>query len=561
MEPRLGIYIHIPFCASKCGYCDFYSCAGAADRMADYQHALLEHIEESAGRIAPAYIDTVYFGGGTPSFYGAARLIELLDAVKATGRLLKRAEVTVEVNPDSVRLHDLRALRKAGFNRLSIGMQSANNDILKMIGRRHSYRQVEMAVENARTAGFDNISLDLIYGLPSQTRSDWADTLAKALALRPEHISGYGLKLEEGTPMYELKDSPLIPSDDEQADMYLCMVDELRRYGYEQYEISNFSIPGYESRHNLKYWQLDDYMGFGPGAHSCIGRTRYSYVRDLDRYIAGVLHGEDMIDEYETIGDFERAAEYLMLGMRTVHGVSRAEYARLYRSDFSGIAQQLETFVRSGWAVADGERWHFTPAGFLISNVLIGKLLEAQTERKAEHNPWMKPQIERQPRTKLPPSEAEAFRNTYLNNPILTGKDRDSSKLNSTATLPSAARPLAARRRISQRRSARHTAAAPTVPHRARRLPAAPPHRNRRRPSARPCPGRSSRRAAARPTPGRSRRPKRKNRAAAAAGSPCASCSSCWPSSWRRVPSAWCSWRKRAPFSRTSLSAARTSAA
>ena len=257
MEPRLGIYIHIPFCASKCGYCDFYSCAGAADRMADYQHALLEHIEESAGRIAPAYIDTVYFGGGTPSFYGAARLIELLDAVKATGRLLKRAEVTVEVNPDSVRLHDLRALHKAGFNRLSIGMQSANNDILKMIGRRHSFHQVEMTVKNARTAGFDNVSLDLIYGLPSQTRSDWADTLAKAIALRPEHISGYGLKLEEGTPMYELKDSPLIPSDDEQADMYLCMVDELRRYGYEQYEISNFSIPGYESRHNLKYWQLD----------------------------------------------------------------------------------------------------------------------------------------------------------------------------------------------------------------------------------------------------------------------------------------------------------------
>ena len=332
--------------------------------------------------------------------------------------------MTVEVNPDSVRLHDLRALRKAGFNRLSIGMQSANNDILKMIGRRHSYRQVEMAVENARTAGFDNISLDLIYGLPSQTRSDWADTLAKALALRPEHISGYGLKLEEGTPMYALKDSPLIPSDDEQADMYLCMVEELRHYGYEQYEISNFSIPGYESRHNLKYWQLDDYMGFGPGAHSCIGRTRYSYVRDLDRYLAGVLHGEDMIDEYETIGDFERAAEYLMLGMRTVHGVSRAEYERLYRSDFSGIAQQLEEFVRRGWAVADGERWHFTPSGFLLSNVLIGKLLEAQTDRKAEHNPWMKPQIEKQPRTKLPPGEAEAFRDTYLNNPILTRTDR-----------------------------------------------------------------------------------------------------------------------------------------
>lgn len=428
MDKTLGIYIHIPFCASKCGYCDFYSLAGCDRLMPKYQDALVEHIRESYGAMKSYYIDTVYFGGGTPSYYGADRLIELWDELRGSGRVLKSSEVTVEANPDSANFKELEKLRKAGFNRVSLGVQSANNDILKLIGRRHNWKQVEMAVEAVRDAGFDNLSIDLIYGLPSQTRSDWADTLAKAIALRPEHISGYGLKLEEGTPMYALKDSPLIPSDDEQADMYLCMVEELRRYGYEQYEISNFSIPGYESRHNLKYWQLDDYMGFGPGAHSCIGRTRYSYVRDLDRYLAGVLHGEDMIDEYETIGDFERAAEYLMLGMRTVHGVSRAEYERLYRSDFSGIAQQLEEFIRRGWAVADGERWHFTPSGFLISNVLIGKLLEAQTDRKAEHNPWMKPQIERQPRTKLPPGEAEAFRDTYLNNPILTGKDRDSSK-------------------------------------------------------------------------------------------------------------------------------------
>ena len=198
----------------------------------------------------------------------------------------------------------------------------------------------------------------------------------------------------------------------------------LERYGYKQYEISNFCAPGYESRHNMKYWTLEDYMGFGPGAHSCVGNLRYSYVRDLKQYIAGVGRGVSIVDEYETIEPLERAVEYIMLGMRTVHGVSRAEYERLYRSDFSGIAQQLEEFVRRGWAVADGERWHFTPSGFLLSNVLIGKLLEAQTDRKAEHNPWMKPQIEKQPRTKLPPGEAEAFRDTYLNNPILTGIDR-----------------------------------------------------------------------------------------------------------------------------------------
>ena len=377
MQPRLGIYIHIPFCASKCGYCDFYSCAGAAERMAEYQQALLEHIEESAGRIAPAYIDTVYFGGGTPSFYGAARLIELLDAVKATGRLLKRAEVTVEVNPDSVRLHDLRALRKAGFNRLSIGMQSANNDILKMIGRRHSYRQVEMAVENARTAGFDNISLDLIYGLPSQTRSDWADTLAKALALRPEHISGYGLKLEEGTPMYALKDSPLIPSDDEQADMYLCMVEELRHYGYEQYEISNFSIPGYESRHNLRYWLTRPYIGFGPGAHSDFGGVRYAYTKDLEGYIRGVRDHAPMLSESDRIPPLDRDTEWVMLGLRTTAGLDPKAFERRFRRRFTCFLPFLDQCARAGYAVEEDGRWHLTPRGFLVSNQIIGGMLDA----------------------------------------------------------------------------------------------------------------------------------------------------------------------------------------
>ena len=425
MDARLGIYIHIPFCASKCGYCDFYSKAGCAGQMPRYQQALLTHIQEAAPRIAPAYIDTVYFGGGTPSYYGAKRLCEILEAVKCTGRLLKSAEITVEANPDSMKRAELRQLRKAGVNRLSIGMQSANNDILKMIGRRHNFKQVEMAVKNARAAGFDNISLDLIYGLPSQTRSEWADTLAKALELHPEHISGYGLKLEPGTPMYAYSGSPLLPDDDEQANMYLCMVETLERYGYAQYEISNFCIKGYESRHNLKYWRLEDYMGFGPGAHSCMGRLRYSYVRDLDGYISGVSGDGNMIDEYEQIGDFERGAEYLMLGMRTVYGISQQEYYAIYRSDFSGIEQTLREFQARGWALEQDGRWRFTPSGFLLSNVLIGKLLEAQTDRKAKGNPWMKPQIDKTERKELPPGEMEAFQDTYRNNPILAGRDRD----------------------------------------------------------------------------------------------------------------------------------------
>ena len=402
MEPRMGIYVHIPFCASKCGYCDFYSRAGCEQDMPRYQQALITHIRECVPRIAPAYIDTVYFGGGTPSYYGARRIAQVLDEIKSSGLLMRNAEITVEANPDSLTRGEARILRRAGVNRLSIGMQSANNDILKMIGRRHNFKQVEMAVRYARMEGIDNVSLDLIYGLPSQSAGDWAESLARALELHPEHLSCYGLKLEPGTPMYELKDSPLIPDDDLQADMYLAAVETLARYNYHQYEISNFCIPGYESRHNFKYWRLEDYLGFGPGAHSCVGRVRYSYVRDLDAYIQGVLQSGDMIDEYEQIGDFERGSEYLMLGMRTVWGITKEEYQHFYHNSFDELQRTLEEFRDSGWTVEENGRWHFTPEGFLLSNQLIGKLLEAQTARRAEQTPWIKPEVERQPRQTLP---------------------------------------------------------------------------------------------------------------------------------------------------------------
>ena len=430
MTDTLGIYIHIPFCASKCGYCDFYSSAACEKEMPRYQRALLAHIGETLDTLPPRLIDTVYFGGGTPSYYGARRIIELLDQIKSTGRLLRDAEITMEANPDSMRPKDLRALRRAGVNRLSIGMQSANNDILKLIGRRHNFKQVQLAVHAARAAGFDNISLDLIYGLPSQTRSDWEETVMRALQLHPEHISGYGLKLEPGTPMAEdYKDSPLIPDEDTQADMYLSMVETLRQYGYKQYEISNFCIDGYASRHNLKYWQLDDYVGFGPGAHSCVSGLRYSYVRDRERYVRCVLGGKgetDILDEYEKIGDFERGAEYLMLGMRTTHGVSRAEYTAIYDSSFDGVEEMLREYVRRGWAVEDEGRWHFTPSGFLISNSLIRAMLEAQTDELAERTPWMTQDTDRTERETLPEvSTEEAFEDKYRRSVLLQEQEQE----------------------------------------------------------------------------------------------------------------------------------------
>lgn len=412
-EKRLGVYIHIPFCASKCGYCDFCSLPGREKLMPYYQDAVLIQLQETLPRMKDYFIDTVYFGGGTPSYYGYKRIIEILQELKFSNTLLKSSEITMECNPDSVRRKELRALRKEGVNRISIGAQSANDDLLRLIGRRHNWRQVEMAVKRARQAGFRNISLDLMYGLPGQTREDWAETLTRAVALKPAHLSCYGLRLEEGTPMYdEYIDSPILPSDDDQADMYLYAVDFLSRRGYRQYEISNFSRPGYESRHNLKYWQLGDYIGFGAAAASNLGMLRYTYTRNVREYISGVFGEKTIIEESEELTPFNRAAEYLMLGMRTVRGISREEYTGIYRSSFDALEEMLHTFVENGWAEQDKNgRWHFTPGGFLLSNVLIGVLLEAQTKEKFSANPWIEEAFEAQGE-KIPlPTASEPYMN------------------------------------------------------------------------------------------------------------------------------------------------------
>ena len=411
-DKRIGVYIHIPFCASKCGYCDFCSLPGREALMGPYQAAILIQLQETLPRMKDYFMDSVYFGGGTPSYYGAQRIAEILRELKSTNRLLKAAEITVECNPDSVRRRELQILRREGVNRLSIGAQSANDEILRMIGRRHNWRQVVLAVKRARQAGFRNISLDLIYGLPSQTREDWADTLSKALALKPAHISCYGLRLEEGTPMYDsFRDSPIIPSDDDQADMYLYAVDLLERHGYYQYEISNFARRGYESRHNLKYWRLGDYIGFGASAHSNIGLLRYSYTRNVREYISGVLGDKDIIDEQEELTPFDRASEYLMLGMRTIWGISAEEYREVYNSPFEPLEETLNVFVENGWAQLDNDRWHFTPGGFLVSNVLIGALLESQTREKFTANPWIRDVFESRGERVPLPTNLEPYMN------------------------------------------------------------------------------------------------------------------------------------------------------
>ena len=383
--PKLGIYIHIPFCRSKCDYCDFYSLAGKEDRMAEYQKALLSHIRETAPLAEGYQVDTVYFGGGTPSFYGEKYLRELLSAVKKSYKMAPDAEITMEANPDSVDYKALKALRKEGFNRISMGMQSACPAELEAIHRPHTARQVDQALADARKAGFRNISLDLIYGLPGQTMESWKETVEHALSLVPQHLSCYGLKVEEGTPLAKrVEEGEILPDDDLQADLYLWTVGRLERAGYPQYEISNFAKPGFHSRHNLRYWKGQPYVGFGPGAHSDFGGRRYSFVRDLEGYVDGVLHGGTILDEDDLIGQRERGGEYLMLRLRTCEGVEEWEYRGCSYMDFAPIRTRLEEFARKGWAVEEGGRWHLTPEGFLLSNQLIGDLLERQEESRLE---------------------------------------------------------------------------------------------------------------------------------------------------------------------------------
>ena len=379
-KPTLGLYIHIPFCKAKCAYCDFYSLAHSEEKMDAYTAALLRHLEEVAPRAAGMQVDTVYFGGGTPSYLGAARLCRILQTVLRRYDVARDAEITLEANPDSAGdWKELRRLRRAGFNRLSLGVQSTDDALLRRIGRVHTYEQVQQAVKAARQAKFTNLSLDLIYGLPGQTMEDWQRTLADAVALGPEHLSCYGLKLEEGTPLWQQRQTLTLPDDDAQADMYLYTVAALGEMGYEQYEISNFAKPGKASRHNLKYWNMEEYAGFGPGAHSDFGGVRYGYVRDIDSYIAGKL----VLSESENDSTLARDYEYVMLSLRTAAGIDRQTFEKRYRQRFQPMETLFEQYEKAGLALPTEGGWRLTPKGFLVSNSIIAALQEALAQQRA----------------------------------------------------------------------------------------------------------------------------------------------------------------------------------
>ncbi len=393
MNNTLGLYIHIPFCAKKCAYCDFYSLTESSKQlMNDYIDAVIRHMKEAAeytGKTASlkkaklAYmaqrsdfvVDSIYFGGGTPSLLGVPRLKKLLSAIFKFWEVSNNAEITFEGNPESLEQKSLKKLKKAGFNRISIGVQAVQPELLEVLGRIHTVEQAADSVRAAQNAGFDNVSVDIMYGLPKQTAQMLADTVTSVASWGVQHISMYGLKLEENTPLYNAR--PVLPDDDEQMLMYLDMVELLRQKGYEQYEISNFAQPSRFSRHNMKYWILEPYIGFGAAAHSDFGGKRYGHVRSVSEYIEGVLKKDSVIAEMEEISPIERAGEYVMLGLRTARGISGNEYTRRYKVNFDILEKKLERLKKYELAVQEGDRWRLTAKGFLVSNRILTELLES----------------------------------------------------------------------------------------------------------------------------------------------------------------------------------------
>ena len=371
-KDALGIYVHIPFCLQKCNYCDFCSFPRAGrEHIARYVDVLAEQARSWSGRCAEYEVDTVYFGGGTPTMLTLPEWARLLDTLRQCFRIRPDAEITAETNPAAVGLSYLRDLRGMGINRLSMGVQSASDAELKALGRVHNFAGAKRTFADARAAGFDNISIDLMLAIPHQTRDSLAHTLREFVALSPEHISAYLLKIEEGTPFGRMADTLPLPDEDETVELYTDAVSALDAAGYEQYEISNFARAGRQSRHNTRYWLGRPYLGLGLAAHSDFGGLRFAAGRDMEAY----LRGEWIVESIE-IGAEERREEYIMLRLRLTQGIDTADYAARFGRDFYGEFERVLTPYRRAGLLHEGDgRIALTTKGMLLSNAILADIL------------------------------------------------------------------------------------------------------------------------------------------------------------------------------------------
>ena len=365
----IGLYLHVPFCASKCPYCDFYSMRPKAGELDHYCAVLETQIVESYKALCRK-ADTLYIGGGTPSLLGAERLARLIQTAKDT-YLLPEAEITVECNPYGLDAAFFETLYGAGANRISLGMQSAVDKERKKLGRRADHHMVENVIDMARAAGFSNISLDVMLGIPYQTAESLEETLHFVEKTGVPHVSVYLLKLEAGTPFYKLRESLPIADDDEAADLYLQTVKTLSSMGYAQYEISNFAKQGYGGRHNLKYWHCEEYLGLGPSAHGFLDGKRFYFPRDIDAFLQNKRPIPD-----GTGGDF---LEYAMLALRLTEGLQEHKVqARFGHGIPKAMRQKAERYETMQLLTNDTKGIRLLPTGFLLSNPILADLLDIE---------------------------------------------------------------------------------------------------------------------------------------------------------------------------------------
>jgi len=368
----LGVYVHLPFCPYLCPYCDFAKWPLRASNARRYLDALFAEID----RETPVTAATIYLGGGTPNAYDARAVAELTARLRA--RFSGTREITIEVNPELVRGGDLRAYRDAGVTRLSIGVQSFDAREIETLGRKHDVAQVERVVADARAAGLASVSIDLMFGVPGQTAATWRRSLDAAIALGVDHVSAYGLTVEEGTPYaaWRAREPNVFFDDVHEAELYAIAIETLHAAGFEQYEISNFARPGHRCAHNLNYWANGEYLGVGVGAASYLNGVRSVHTRALEEYVAAALAGRAIPSEAERLEGRRRAGEAMMLALRTTQGVGLSEFKERYGVDvMADYAAVVTRFARTGLLERAGDTVRLTQRGRFLANEVCGAFI------------------------------------------------------------------------------------------------------------------------------------------------------------------------------------------
>jgi oxygen-independent coproporphyrinogen-3 oxidase len=380
----LGIYIQVPFCQTKCTYCNFHTGVVSRERYQPYAEAVCREITEASPSVGSS-VDTVYFGGGTPSLLEPATIAQLLDTLRATHRT-EPLEVTLEADPETITREKASAWLAAGFNRISLGVQSFDDSELESAGRLHRRTDIFRAAEFLREAGFPNISMDLIAGLPRQTQKSWEESLGELLRIRPEHISIYMLEIDEGSRLGKESlaggsrySASLIPAEDAMADFYEFARARLASEGYEHYEISNWALPGRRSSHNLKYWRREPYLGYGAGAHSFDGYTRWANVHDSARYVASIGQGISPREQFETLTPAHALEEEFFLGLRQLEGIDLARIERgcdpSVREQFAILRGKIAGLRSLGLVELHGTCLRLVPDRLTVSNEVFVELL------------------------------------------------------------------------------------------------------------------------------------------------------------------------------------------